>query len=103
MDGYAVRAADARAPLPIAFRAAAGEDPLSLPPGHAAGITTGGVVPDGADAVVPVERATERDGLVHFDGQSTRATTCARSAATSAAARRCCRRASRSSRSPWRP
>jgi molybdopterin molybdotransferase len=68
MDGYAVRAADARAPLPIAFRAAAGEDPPPLPEGHAAGITTGGVVPDGADAVVPVERATERDGSVHFDG-----------------------------------
>ena len=69
MDGYAVRAADAGAPLPIAFRAAAGEDPLPLPPGQAAGITTGGVVPDGADAVVPVERARERDGLVHFDGE----------------------------------
>ncbi len=68
MDGYAVRAADASTPLPIAFRAAAGEDPPPLPDGHAAGITTGGVVPEGADSVVPVERATERDGLVHVEG-----------------------------------
>jgi molybdopterin molybdotransferase len=68
MDGYAVRARDAATPLPIAFRAAAGEDPPGLPEGHAAGITTGGVVPDGADSVVPVERAHERDGLLHVDG-----------------------------------
>jgi molybdopterin molybdotransferase len=57
MDGYAVRAGEAAAPLPVAFRAAAGDDPPALPLGSAAGITTGGVVPDGADAVVPVERA----------------------------------------------
>jgi molybdopterin molybdotransferase len=68
MDGYAVRAADAGTPLPIAFRAAAGQDPPPLPPGSAAGITTGGVVPDGADAIVPVERATELDGLLRFEG-----------------------------------
>ena len=68
MDGYAVRAAEAPGPLPIAFRAAAGENPPALPPGSAAGITTGGVVPDGADSVVPVERAHEHDGLVSFDG-----------------------------------
>jgi molybdopterin molybdotransferase len=68
MDGYAVRAADAGAPVPIAFRAAAGDDPAALPPGAAAGITTGGVVPDGADAIVPVERATELDGVVRFEG-----------------------------------
>jgi molybdopterin molybdotransferase len=68
MDGYAVRAADASGPLPVAFRAAAGEDPPPLPAGSAAGITTGGVVPDGADSVVPVERASERDGRVSFEG-----------------------------------
>jgi molybdopterin molybdotransferase len=71
MDGYAVRAADLGPDLPIAFRAAAGEDPPALPAGSAAGITTGGVVPDGADSVVPVERASEHDGLVHFDGATT--------------------------------
>ena len=68
MDGYAVRAADVSGALPIAFRAAAGEDPPPLPPGSAAGITTGGVVPEGADSVVPVERAREHEGRVTFDG-----------------------------------
>jgi molybdopterin molybdotransferase len=71
MDGYAVRAVDASRALPIAFRAAAGEDPPALPAGHAAGITTGGVVPDGADAIVPVERAREHDGLISFEGAVT--------------------------------
>jgi molybdopterin molybdotransferase len=70
MDGYAVRAADAAGALPIAFRAAAGEDPPPLPARAAAGITTGGVVPDGADAIVPVERAIERDGVVTFEGDT---------------------------------
>jgi molybdopterin molybdotransferase len=68
MDGFAVRAADAPGPLPIAFRAAAGQDPPPLPEGAAAGITTGGVVPDGADSIVPVERASELDGRVSFEG-----------------------------------
>jgi molybdopterin molybdotransferase len=70
MDGYAVRAEDAVGPLTIAFRAAAGEDPPPLPPHAAAGITTGGVVPDGADAIVPVERATEQHGVVTFEGDT---------------------------------
>ena len=46
-----------------------GDDPPALPRGSAAGITTGGVVPDGADAVVPVERVTERDGIVTLRGR----------------------------------
>jgi len=63
MDGFAVRSADtAGAPvtLPLAGEAAAGS-PLAvpLPPGQAARISTGGVVPDGADAVVPVEVTEE--------------------------------------------
>jgi molybdopterin molybdotransferase len=70
MDGYAVRAADAGRPLPVAFMAAAGQDPPPLPDGAAAGITTGGVVPDGADAVVPVERASTCDGVVTFTGET---------------------------------
>ncbi|HSJ93853.1 MAG TPA: hypothetical protein VK896_07440, partial [Gaiellaceae bacterium] len=49
MDGFAVRAADtdgAPVTLPLAGEAAAGS-PLAgpLPPGHAARISTGGVVP----------------------------------------------------------
>ncbi len=61
LDGYALRAVDAPGPLPVAFEVAAGDDPPPLEPGRAAGIATGGVLPDGADAVLPVERAA-RDG-----------------------------------------
>src|SRR6266516_3592054 len=56
MDGYAVRAADTPGTLPIVFRIAAGTPaPGSLGPGEAMAIATGGVVPAGADAVVPHE------------------------------------------------
>lgn len=56
MDGFAVRAADTPGALPVTFRVAAGRPSAdSLSPGTAAGVATGGVVPDGADAVVPVE------------------------------------------------
>ena len=59
MDGYAVRSADtASAPvvLPVVERIAAGSPaPRSLAAGEAMGIATGGVVPEGADAVVPIE------------------------------------------------
>jgi molybdopterin molybdotransferase len=65
MDGFAVRAADTPGVLPIAARIAAGApstEPLS--PGSAATIATGGAVPEGADAVVPIERASTDDGRV---------------------------------------
>ena len=59
MDGFAVRAADvAHAPvsLPVAGEVAARpSDPPPLRPGTAVRIMTGAVVPEGADAVVPVE------------------------------------------------
>lgn len=56
MDGFALRAAESPGELPVAFRIAAGAPaPGSLPPETAAGISTGASVPDGADAVVPVE------------------------------------------------
>jgi molybdopterin molybdotransferase len=65
MDGYAVRAAELGGePLPIAFRIAAGDRPGVLPVGSAAGIATGAPLPEGADAIVPIEDAQERDGLV---------------------------------------
>src|SRR5581483_11795411 len=56
MDGYAVRAADTPGRLPVVARIAAGR-PASHPlePGEAMEIATGGVVPEGADVVVPVE------------------------------------------------
>lgn len=58
MDGYAVRADETPGTLPVAFRVAAGRaSPRTLPPGSCAAIATGAVVPEGADAVVPLERA----------------------------------------------
>ena len=68
MDGYAVRAGEAGALLPVAARISAGDDPGPLAAGTAAAIATGAVLPDGADAVVPVERAREQDGAVRFAG-----------------------------------
>ncbi len=63
MDGYAVRAAElGNGPVPIALRIAAGDRPSPLAPGTAAGIATGAPVPDGADAIVPIEVTEERDG-----------------------------------------
>src|SRR6266508_2741061 len=56
MDGFAVRASDTPGTLPIVARVAAGRPaPRALEPGEAMAIATGGVVPDGADAVVPIE------------------------------------------------
>ena len=63
MDGYAVRSATA-GPWPVRARILAGDDPAPLAPGEAAAIATGGVVPDGADAVVPLEQTEEADGVV---------------------------------------
>jgi molybdopterin molybdotransferase len=62
MDGYALRAADVPGRLPIVFRIAAGV-PAGQPlqPGEAMAISTGGSVPDGADAVVQIEVVVERD------------------------------------------
>jgi molybdopterin molybdotransferase len=73
MDGYAVQAADVPGSLPVVFRIAAGRPaPGPLQPGQAMAVATGGVVPDGADAVVPIERATETgDGPTFAPGGAT--------------------------------
>jgi molybdopterin molybdotransferase len=65
MDGFAVRAADVPATLPVVARVAAGR-PAGRPlePGEAMGIATGGVVPEGADAVIPIEYVVEHDNNV---------------------------------------
>ncbi|MSO46495.1 MAG: molybdopterin molybdenumtransferase MoeA [Thermoleophilia bacterium] len=55
MDGYAVRAGSV-GPWPISAQILAGDNPAPLVSGSAAAIATGGVLPDGADAVVPIER-----------------------------------------------
>lgn len=62
MDGYALRSADTPGALPVVFRIAAGAPaPRPLAVGEAMAIATGGVVPDGADAVIPHEYVVERD------------------------------------------
>jgi len=71
MDGYAVRAADcaaAGAGAPVRLRVlgevAAGHAPdRAVAPGTAIRILTGGIVPPGADAVVPVEHTDAPAGV----------------------------------------
>ena len=71
MDGFAVRAEETPGEVPIAFRVAAGSPSSSpLPRAAAATIATGGAVPEGADAVVPIEQAEESDGRVRFTEQA---------------------------------
>lgn len=56
MDGFAIRSADTPGTLEIVAQIAAGSPAsAALEPGQAMGISTGAVVPDGADAVVPIE------------------------------------------------
>ncbi|HET6604192.1 MAG TPA: gephyrin-like molybdotransferase Glp [Xanthomonadaceae bacterium] len=61
MDGFALRLADlAAAPdgLPVqGVRHAGAEGPVALAPGRCLRITTGALLPEGADAVVPLEQA----------------------------------------------
>jgi molybdopterin molybdotransferase len=65
MDGFALRAADLPGTFPIAGESAAGspfEGPLVA--GTAVAISTGAVVPQGADCVIPVERVVKHDNEV---------------------------------------
>ncbi len=65
MDGYALRSADTPGELRVAFRIAAGAPATrALEAGEAMAIATGGVVPDGADAVVPHELVVEKDNTL---------------------------------------
>jgi molybdopterin molybdotransferase len=65
MDGYAVRAQDVPGRLPVVAEVAAGRPAeRSLEAGEAMAISTGGVVPDGADAVVPVEYVVQHDNEI---------------------------------------
>jgi molybdopterin molybdotransferase len=68
MDGYAVQAADLPGRLPIVADVAAGSPagrPLAA--GEAMSISTGGVVPDGADAVIPIEYVVQRDNEIEAE------------------------------------
>jgi molybdopterin molybdotransferase len=70
MDGYAVRAADTPGRLRVESRIAAGKPATGVvEAGAAMGIATGGVVPDGADAVVPIEYVVENDNEVEIGGR----------------------------------
>jgi molybdopterin molybdotransferase len=65
MDGFALRAGDTPGTLAVRFRIAAGSPAdRSLEPGEAMGIATGGVVPDGADAVIPLEYVVDYDNEI---------------------------------------
>jgi molybdopterin molybdotransferase len=65
MDGFALRAAETPGTIPIVAQVPAGRPAeRALGPGEAMAIWTGGVVPDGADTVVPIEEAEDRDGLL---------------------------------------
>ena len=72
MDGFAVRAADLPGTLPIVARIPAGR-PAARPlaAGKAMAISTGGVVPDGADAVVPLEHVVQTDNSIEVAGAPT--------------------------------
>jgi molybdopterin molybdotransferase len=68
MDGYALRAGDSPGRLPVVARIAAGV-PVTRPleAGEAMAIATGGVVPAGADAVIPLEYVVESDNEVEIE------------------------------------
>ena len=62
MDGYALRAGDTPGRLPVVFRIAAGlPADRALAGAETMAISTGGVVPAGADSVVPIEVVVETD------------------------------------------
>src|SRR4051794_31163127 len=67
MDGYAVHAQDVPGTLPVVADVAAGRPaPRPLALGEAMSISTGGVVPDGADAVIPIEYVVQHDNSVEI-------------------------------------
>ena len=68
MDGFAVRAADVPGTLPVVGEAAAGSPATAaLTAREAMAISTGGLVPAGADAVVPVEHVVTNGNSVRID------------------------------------
>jgi len=67
MDGFAVRSEDTPGRLPIVARIAAGVPaPRGLEAGEAMAIATGGVVPVGADSVIPIENVVADDNSVEI-------------------------------------
>ena len=68
MDGFALRAGATPGALRIADVSVAAGSPAGRPlePGEAAPIATGGVVPEGADAVVPIEYVVQHDNSIEI-------------------------------------
>lgn len=67
MDGFALRADDAPGRLPVVERVAAGRPATrALAAGEAMAIATGGVVPEGADAVIRLEDVVESDNSIEI-------------------------------------
>jgi molybdopterin molybdotransferase len=65
MDGFAVQHGPSRRTLRIVGEARAGTpSAVAVGPGEAVRISTGAAMPDGADAVVPVEDLQEHDGEI---------------------------------------
>jgi len=65
MDGFAVRAADLPGTLQVVGESAAGRPfDLALEPGGAVAISTGAVIPQAADSVVPIENVVRYDNRV---------------------------------------
>ncbi len=73
MDGYAVRAADCpgSAVLTVSgyLPAGASAEGIAVLPGMAVKIMTGAPIPEGCDAVVPVEETEADGGRVHIQAQ----------------------------------
>lgn len=70
MDGFAVRSDASSGSLRIVDESRAGRPASSaLRPGEAIRISTGAALPAGADAVAPLERVREADGLVTLSAQ----------------------------------
>src|SRR3954454_18374300 len=68
MDGFALRSSETPGSLPVVARVAAGRPaPRELRAGEAMAIATGGVVPGGADAVVPIEYVVQHDNKVEIE------------------------------------
>jgi molybdopterin molybdotransferase len=67
MDGFALRAVDAPGRLPVVDRVAAGRpSSRAVAAGEAIAIATGGAVPDGADAVIPIEYVVAHDNSIEI-------------------------------------
>ncbi len=105
MDGYAVRAADAAlgARLKVIGEVAAGRPfDQAIAAGQAARIFTGGVVPDGADAIVIQEDTTQDGDTVIVNEASTPGKNIRKAVSTSTKATCCYRAAHCSTTAHWR-